>query len=111
MSIGDDWNLTLSRLRHRFAGRPSAGGPAEEVYDRRRHLPRVLPVGPEDIEDCGEESGRRIVRRLAAALRAERTRGRAGHWTYDLNPHLALMQAYRAERRRLVQLAGARGVR
>ncbi|MDJ0931795.1 hypothetical protein [Breoghania sp.] len=39
-----------------------------------------------------------LVSRLAKALRGERRHGRAGHWTYDLNRHIALMQAYRAER-------------
>ncbi len=111
MASGDDWNSVILRLRQRFRVWRHAGAATDETYDRRRHLPRVLPVGPEEIEDSGIEAGRRIVRRLAAALRAERTRGRAGHWTYDLNRHLALMQAYRAERRRLVELAGARRVK
>jgi hypothetical protein len=47
-------------------------------------------------------AGRRnVLARIARALRAERNRGRAGHWTYDLNRHIALAQAYTAERRRL----------
>lgn len=69
-----------------------------EPYDRARHLPRVLPVGPDDIADNSQAGRRLIVRRLARALRAERNRGRAGHWTYDLNRHVALLQAYAAER-------------
>ena len=40
-------------------------------------------------------------KRLARALRSERSRGRGGHWTYDLNRHIALSQAYAAERRDL----------
>jgi len=72
-----------------------------EAYDRPRHLPRLLPLGPEDIADESPAMRRRIVLRLARALRAERMRGRAGHWTYDLNRHIALMQAYAAERRHL----------
>jgi hypothetical protein len=35
---------------------------------------------------------------LSRALRAARRRGRAGHWTYDLNRHIGLVQAFRAER-------------
>jgi hypothetical protein len=69
-----------------------------EAYDRTRHLPRVLPVGPAEIRDKTPAGRRAIIRRLARALRAERNRGRAGHWTYDLNRHVALWQAYRAER-------------
>ena len=38
-----------------------------------------------------------ILVRLRRALRAERSRGRAGHWSYDLNRHIALKQAYEAE--------------
>ena len=72
-----------------------------EAYDRSRHLPRVLPVGPADIADDSERGRRRILARLARALRAERVRGRGGHWTYDLNRHIALAEAYAAERRHL----------
>jgi hypothetical protein len=68
-------------------------------YVRQRHLPRVLPVGPDEIADDSIAGRRRIIARLARALRAERNRGRAGHWTYDLNRHIALRQAYLAERR------------
>jgi hypothetical protein len=70
-----------------------------EAYDRRHHLPRVLPIGPEEIADESIAGRRRVVARLARALRAERNRGRSGHWTYDLNRHIALRQAYLAERR------------
>ena len=74
----------------------SSGG-----YNRQRHLPRVLPVGPVEIGDRSAEGHRTIISRLTRALRAERNRGRAGHWTYDLNRHIALYQAYTAERRLL----------
>ncbi len=70
-----------------------------EAYVRERHLPRVLPVGPDEVADDSLAGRRRIVARLARALRAERARGRGGHWTYDLNRHIALRQAYLAERR------------
>jgi hypothetical protein len=88
-----------------------AGGIAAgvEVYDRRRHLPRLLPVGPAELTDDSTAARRRIVARLACALRAERNRGRAGHWTYDLNRHIGLSQAYAAERRRLDPSAAVGG--
>ena len=75
-----------------------------ESYDRVRHLPRILAVGPAEIEDLSQAGRRAIVAKLARALRAERSRGRAGHWTYDLNRHIALSQAYAAE-----TAAGRRG--
>ncbi|MEJ0012321.1 MAG: DUF6477 family protein [Bauldia sp.] len=78
-----------------------------EPYDRARHLPRILPVGPDHIADTSAAGRRAIVRRLARALRAERNRGRAGHWTYDLNRHIALAQAYAAERAALARITDA----
>ncbi|WP_453960670.1 hypothetical protein [Amorphus suaedae] len=43
-------------------------------------------------------AGRRaVIARLERALRAERRRGISGHWTYDLNRHLALKQALASE--------------
>lgn len=71
-----------------------------EHYDRARHLPRLIPVGPADVADDSPGGRRAILARLARALRAERNRGRAGHWTYDLNRHVGLAQAYAAERAR-----------
>ena len=82
---------------------------AIEGYDRARHLPRLIPVGPDDIADDSPAGRRAILARLARALRGERSRGRAGHWTYDLNRHLGLKQAYAAERARLrTEAAGLR---
>lgn len=37
------------------------------------------------------------LNRLARALRSERRRGLAGHWSYDLARHHALLQAFKAE--------------
>jgi hypothetical protein len=37
----------------------------------------------------------RHIRQLRAALRRERMRGRAGHWTYDLARHLSLARQLR----------------
>ena len=71
-------------------------------YERDRHLPRVIPVGPDEIADVSPGGRTAILRKLARALRAERNRGRSGHWTYDLNRHIALRQAYAAERRGIV---------
>jgi hypothetical protein len=69
------------------------------LFDRALYLPRVLPGFQED--DLAPQARRRTLARLARALRMERQRGRAGHWSYDLNRHIALAQAYESERRRL----------
>ena len=72
-----------------------------EAYERRLHLPRLLPLLPSELADDSPAASRMILRRLARALRNERNRGRAGHWTYDLNRHIALAHAYAGEKRRL----------
>jgi hypothetical protein len=79
-----------------------------EAYDRDRHLPRLIPMEPKDMQDHRPEMRRAILSRLARALRAERNRGRAGHWTYDLNRHIGLRQAYAAERQLLSEIGFSR---
>jgi hypothetical protein len=56
-----------------------------------------------------EAGARAIIARLERALRAERHRARAGHWTYDLNRHIALRQAVAAETERRAALARKAG--
>lgn len=75
------------------------------AYRRDLVLPRLIAVGPDDLRGAQAVVGRRICALLARALRAERNRGRAGHWTYDLNRHIGLAQALKAER---AALAGCR---
>ena len=70
-------------------------------YDRVRDLARLLPLWPAEIADDTPEGRQRIVQRLRRALREERRRGLAGHWTYDLARHAALLQAYKHEVARL----------
>ncbi len=77
-----------------------------EAYDRQRGLARLLPVDPTEFRSSTLENTNRLCKLLARALRQERMRGRSGHWTYDLNRHLGLVQAYKAERRNLAALRG-----
>ncbi|NJO34736.1 MAG: hypothetical protein HC869_18055 [Rhodospirillales bacterium] len=60
-------------------------------------LPRVLPLWPHELDDESFEGRRSIVYKLRRALRAERQRGIAGHWTYDLARHVELVRIYRLE--------------
>jgi len=96
---GNRWDSSWGDLRgpvHRaVAGTVAAG---VEPYRRDRHLPRLIPLTPKELADTRPEARRAILTRLARALRAEGNRGRAGHWTYDLNRHIGLKQAYAAER-------------
>lgn len=72
-----------------------------DSYDRERDLARLIHASPSELADHSPAAARSILARLARALRSERNRGRAGHWTYDLNRHIALRQAYEAEKVRL----------
>lgn len=76
-------------------------------YERARILPRLLPqASAADLACPKAETGRRIMLDLLRGLRDQRRRRRAGHWTYDLNMHIALAQAYRAEKQRLEDMTG-----
>lgn len=77
------------------------------AYRRAAILPRLLPVGPGDLAPDTVPVARRLCRMLARALRQERARGRAGHWSYNLDRHIGLLQAFRAERAHLAALEPA----
>jgi hypothetical protein len=85
----------MTRQARRSVASSIAAGAA--AYDRGRHLARLIPVTPEMVDDTGPEVRHAILAKLQRALRAERNRGISGHWSYDLNRHIALKQAYNAE--------------
>lgn len=92
------------RTHLRAAAQTTAGGvvaAGAQTYERARCLPRILPVSPDEYEGPEPDTTQRLVGRLAEALRRERRLGRAGHWSYDLNRHIALAQAWTAESARL----------
>ncbi len=68
-------------------------------YRRTRDLPRLIALWPRELGDESAAGREKILAKLRAALRAERLRGRAGHWTYDLVQHAQLIAAYNAEKR------------
>jgi hypothetical protein len=74
-----------------------AARPARLLPDRRTALARLLPLWPHELEDESPTGRRYLLARLRRALRAERCRGIAGHWTYDLARHVELLRVYRAE--------------
>jgi hypothetical protein len=75
-----------------------------ERYQRVRDLPKLARLDPAELSTETIERAEKIVSCLMRALRAERSRARSGHWTYDLNRHIALRQAYLAERERLERI-------
>ncbi|QPC41264.1 hypothetical protein HW532_04350 [Kaustia mangrovi] len=84
---------SLSRIR--AARHLVAAGAAR--YDPDRHLERLFP---EEVFASGKATataGAARLARLKRALRTERRKGRAGHWSYDLNRHIGLLQAVKAE--------------
>ena len=113
-------NRDARRMRHRapakriFGTMAAAGAVA---YSRARDLPKVIALWPHELDDESVEGCRLVLGKLRRALRAERRRATSGHWSYDLNRHLALVSAYKAELARLkgegarfsgAALAGAR---
>lgn len=64
-------------------------------YRRATMLPRLLPRLLVSDEDEAVQTSALIIAALREALRLERVR--AGHWAYDLNRHMGLAQALRAE--------------
>lgn len=78
-------------------GRKSPVQPPLRNYDRARDLPHLLPLWPSEIADQSLQGRERIIQRMRRALRQERCRGLAGHWTYDLARHSALLRAYKHE--------------
>ena len=72
------------------------------AYSRARMLPRLLALEPQAMRGAEPATTRHIILHLLRAVRSERAR--ASHWTYDLNRHIGLNQALRAEKARLVAL-------
>lgn len=87
-------------------GKVTGVGAAKPPYDRVAQLPKLIGLWPHELADTSEAATARVVALLRKALRGERQRGQAGHWTYDLNRHLALIEALREERARLKIVAG-----
>jgi len=86
-----------STAKHIFGPMAAAGAAA---YVRSRDLPRLLALWPYEIGDRTPAGAQRVLAKLRRALRAERRRARANHWSYDLNRHLGLLSAYRESWRR-----------
>jgi hypothetical protein len=74
---------------------------------RRAHL---LPLWPHELTDQSLAGRRARTEALRRALRAERQRGLAGHWAYDLARHWALLRWYRVETEQLDRLKKAAAV-
>lgn len=65
------------------------------VYHRVRDLPSLLTLWDWEIDDHSPTGTRNIIAKLERACKAERRR--AAHWSYQLNRHIALCAALKAE--------------
>jgi hypothetical protein len=93
------------RIQSWHARTPEDRAPAVFAADARtRRLVRLVPLWPREIESTDLADAERVVTALERALRGERKRGRSGHWSYDMNRHVALSRALREERARLAAL-------
>ena len=68
-----------------------------DEYLRDRDLPRLIAVWPNEVADPSQAGTLILIRKLKNALRAERQRGRSGHWSYDLGRHIRLANALKSE--------------
>ena len=97
MAEGNAFARLAARRPRRRNTAPAPPPLTNRPYDRRRELPRVLPLWPHELDDESLQGRQLILARLRRALRAERRRGVAGHWTYDLSRHVELLRVYRHE--------------
>lgn len=77
--------------------------PRAEAYERTRDLPRLVALWPQELADTSLAGHERLVKVLRRALRIERRLGLAGHFSYDLGRHRALLAATRHEEQALAQ--------
>lgn len=100
----DKTNTTARSGAAAKAGSPRAGDSLGSTssgsstdYCRERDLPRLIALWPDEASSTDPAVRARVLGKLRRALRAERRRGLAGHWTYDLARHSQLFVAYRHE--------------
>ncbi|HEY8123956.1 MAG TPA: DUF6477 family protein [Methylocystis sp.] len=72
------------------------------AYDRARALARFHRLSAETIASESPDAARAALKEIERAMRGERAR--RGHWSYDLNRHISLLVAHRAETARLHRL-------
>lgn len=96
---------TSTQLRRRSGANAVYPPAPPRLYRRSIDLPKLVAMWPDEIADISKAGRLRLIAKLRGALRAERRRGVAGHWTYDLARHHQLLSAYRAEIAALLAMA------
>lgn len=82
--------ITLEQARKTFL--------TERERDRMSAMQRVAlqimaGIDIDRLEQASEPEKQHAVRRLTRLIERERLKGTNGHWSYDLNRHIALKQA------------------
>lgn len=89
-----------SQLRNAAPNAPHSAADAA----RSQNLARLVALWPGELDDLSIAGRRKLVAALWRALRAERRRGRHGHWAYDLARHADLYRAWSREQAALRQM-------
>jgi hypothetical protein len=79
-----------------------------ELYVRERDLPRHIAVWPRELRDYSIPGHETIIAHIQKVLRATYAAALRGHWSYDVNRHVALLSALRAEQAGLRRLKAER---
>jgi hypothetical protein len=95
------------KYRHQHLYPQANKATARHCFSRDLQLPQLLGLWPSELQDYSLAGTERIVGLLRKAIRAERLRGRSGHWSYDLNRHISLAEALKCEEARLGDLRKA----
>ena len=66
-------------------------------YIRERDLPKLLALWPKEINNYTFGGTEHIIKRLQEVLRATYRAALSGHWVYDVNRHIGLLTALKAE--------------
>lgn len=77
---------------------------ARIAYDRKRDLPRLMPVWPDDLADKSLAGRTRILAQLEHYARGLRAAALVNAWHYDLARHRQVLAALEHERRELLAM-------
>lgn len=77
---------------------------SDNNYERSKDLAKLLPLWPKELADETMKGTETIIKKIRQAIRLERKNGRLGHWSYNLNRHVALINALKEETKHLLSL-------
>lgn len=66
----------------------------QQTAMQRVALQAIAGIDLDEVLKLPQEEKERTKRRLTRLMERERLKGMCGHWSYDLNRHIALKQAF-----------------